>query len=197
MAKRRGANKENLEHTRQIFLTLGEREFSDYGYINASTSRIVEASGMARGSLYYHFKDKQDLFRVVYRTVMERMATEMAHLITGIEDPWMAFMVACEHYFDICANPDKSRIFLIESQVALPYVERHDVISQTMRPVLTGCLHRLSEQGYFDSRNKELLAIFIFGALGESGRIINVLPNKSMVMEQFFETFCWAMEKMR
>lgn len=197
MAKRPGANKENLEQTRQKFLELAEKEFIEFGYMNASTTRIVEASGMARGSLYYHFKDKQDLFRAIYVNTLETTAQQLRKAIAQIQNPWDSFIVACEMYFEICMSPERSRIFLIESQIALPYAERHEIISATIRPVLTDCLKALADAGYFDGKNKEMLAIFIFGALGESGRIINVLPNKQMVMDQFFETFRWAMEKMR
>jgi AcrR family transcriptional regulator len=197
MAKRKGANKDNLEQTRRAFLKHGEREFIMYGYMDASTTRIVEASGMARGSLYYHFKDKQDLFRAVYHDVMERTASHLSDTIRTIDDPWEAFIAAAKEYFDVCVEPEKSRIFLIESQVAIPYAERHEVISKTIRPVLTDTLARLCRAGYFDGRHKEMLSMFIFGALGEAGRMIHVLPNREMVMAQFFDTFRWAMEKMR
>lgn len=197
MSKKKGANKDNFEHTRTLFLELATLEFNAHGYAKASTSRIVEASGMARGSLYYHFKDKQDLFRAVYEETMLSITTEISQTLEKTSDPWGGFMAASRHYFDLCSTPEKSRIFLIESQAALPYEERHDVISKTLRPVLTKCLTRLMDQGDFKGKNKEMLAIFIFGALGESGRIINVLPNREMVQDHFFDTFRWAMEKMR
>jgi AcrR family transcriptional regulator len=59
MGKKHGPNKENLEATRRIFLNIARKEFSTRGYYNASTAAIVEESGMARGSLYYHFGDKK------------------------------------------------------------------------------------------------------------------------------------------
>lgn len=197
MSKNIGKNKKNLEKTHALFLDLAKKEFSDHGYANASTTRIVEASGMARGSLYYHFKDKQDLFRAVYDNVMGDIANSLQKEISKTDDPWDGFIMAARLYFDICADPKKSRIFLIESQAALHYAERHDIISRTIRPVLTNTIAALAKEGYFDGRNKEMLSIFIFGALGESGRIINVLPNRDMVEKQFFETFEWAMQKLR
>ena len=196
MAKRKGANAANLEQTRRLFLDLAEQEFNTHGYANASTTRIVVASGMARGSLYYHFKDKQDVLRAVYVDMMERTSKDLEGALKSIEDPWDAFMCACEEYFRLCTSPDKNRIFLMESQTALPYDERHTVIARTLRPILTNSLSRLSAAGYFDGRNKEMLAIFIFGALGESGRILNAVPNRDLAMKQFFDTFLWAMKKL-
>lgn len=197
MSKRKGSNKENLEQTRALFLELAEQEFLEQGYAKASTTRIVENSGMARGSLYYHFKDKQDLFRAVYETVMVRIASQIHDKVDSLDDPWEGFMAAAHMYFEICAHPQDSRIFLIESQAALPYSERYVVVSRTIRPVLVESLDRLAAAGYFDGQNKDMLAIFVFGALGESGRIINVMPNRQLIMDRFFETFKWAMDRLR
>lgn len=196
MAKRVGANKVNLEQTRKNFLELAEKEFIAYGYARASTTRIVNASGMARGSLYYHFKDKQDIFKAVYQDVAKRLSVDLETRLATIDDPWAAFMTACEAYFDICTSPDKSRIFLVESQAVLPYEQRHAIISETIRPVLTGTLDRLSKQGYFDGKHREMLAILVFGALGEAGRMTRTMPNHAMVQAYFFDTFKWAMQKL-
>ncbi|GAB4454890.1 MAG: TetR/AcrR family transcriptional regulator [Anaerolineales bacterium] len=37
-------------------------EFAEYGLENASTNRIVANSGIAKGSFYQYFEDKQDVF---------------------------------------------------------------------------------------------------------------------------------------
>jgi AcrR family transcriptional regulator len=37
-------------------------EFAQYGLENASTNRIVENSGISKGSFYQYFEDKQDVF---------------------------------------------------------------------------------------------------------------------------------------
>ncbi|HEX8725928.1 MAG TPA: helix-turn-helix domain-containing protein, partial [Gemmatimonadaceae bacterium] len=43
-------------------------EFSDHGFEGASLNRIIDRAGMSKGSLYYYFNDKSDL----YATVVER-----------------------------------------------------------------------------------------------------------------------------
>lgn len=45
-------------------------EFYDYGYQKASIARIVEATGIARGSFYQYFEDKQDLYRYLILVVI-------------------------------------------------------------------------------------------------------------------------------
>ena len=47
---------------RETILNAAIEEFADYGLENASTNRIVKNSGIAKGSFYQYFEDKQDVF---------------------------------------------------------------------------------------------------------------------------------------
>ena len=46
---------------RRIFNT-AVKLFSDKGYYNASVEEIMAVAGVAKGSLYYHFAKKEDIF---------------------------------------------------------------------------------------------------------------------------------------
>jgi AcrR family transcriptional regulator len=50
-------------------------EFAEYGLENASTNRIVANSGIAKGSFYQYFEDKQDVFQYLL-TVLEQEKLE-------------------------------------------------------------------------------------------------------------------------
>lgn len=53
----------NLPATkRQTIIDLAIAEFAEHPYQAASLSRIVERAGIAKGSLYQYFADKQDLY---------------------------------------------------------------------------------------------------------------------------------------
>lgn len=47
---------------RQRIITEAVAEFRDHSYQQASINRIVERTGIAKGSFYQYFTDKQDLF---------------------------------------------------------------------------------------------------------------------------------------
>lgn len=47
---------------RETIMNAAIQEFADYGLENASTNRIVKNSGIAKGSFYQYFEDKQDVF---------------------------------------------------------------------------------------------------------------------------------------
>jgi len=50
------------EEKREIIMNAAIEEFAEYGLENASTNRIVKNSGIAKGSFYQYFEDKQDVF---------------------------------------------------------------------------------------------------------------------------------------
>jgi AcrR family transcriptional regulator len=48
---------------RETIMNAAIEEFAEYGLENASTNRIVKNSGIAKGSFYQYFEDKQDVFK--------------------------------------------------------------------------------------------------------------------------------------
>jgi len=50
------------EEKREMIMNAAIEEFAEYGLENASTNRIVKNSGIAKGSFYQYFEDKQDVF---------------------------------------------------------------------------------------------------------------------------------------
>jgi len=73
---------DKLDPDRQeAIIEAAAEEFSDKGYDSASVNRIIKRAGMSKGSLYYYFDDKGDLFA----TVMERATTRMVRLVGGVD----------------------------------------------------------------------------------------------------------------
>jgi AcrR family transcriptional regulator len=59
------------EEKRETILNAAVDEFAQCGLENASTNRIVKNSGIAKGSFYQYFEDKQDVFMHLL-SVLER-----------------------------------------------------------------------------------------------------------------------------
>ena len=59
------------EEKREKIVNAAVDEFAEYGLENASTNRIVENSGISKGSFYQYFEDKQDVFMHLL-TVLEK-----------------------------------------------------------------------------------------------------------------------------
>jgi AcrR family transcriptional regulator len=58
------------DEKRKVIIDAAIDEFAEYGLENASTNRIVANSGIAKGSFYQYFEDKQDVFMYLL-TILE------------------------------------------------------------------------------------------------------------------------------
>jgi len=75
---------------REQLLDTAAREFADNGYESASLQRVIEKAGISKGSLYYYFENKADLFTSVLskltRALMAKYAFDIKTLTA--EDYW-------------------------------------------------------------------------------------------------------------
>jgi len=81
--------------TRNTILDTAERVFSERGVSHTSLADIAAAAGVTRGAIYWHFKNKADLFDAMMNRVvlpMEQMAARAGD--AGIDDP-LAYVRAC------------------------------------------------------------------------------------------------------
>lgn len=60
------------EEKRETIMNAAVEEFAEYGLENASTNRIVKNSGIAKGSFYQYFEDKQDVFTYMLEVIEKK-----------------------------------------------------------------------------------------------------------------------------
>jgi AcrR family transcriptional regulator len=57
----------------QAILQAALEEFAAHGFHDASLNRVIEAAGISKGSMYYYFDGKEDLYAYVAQTELERL----------------------------------------------------------------------------------------------------------------------------
>ncbi len=63
---------QNLDPARQqLILRVAGDEFAAHGYERASLNRILQSASISKGSFYYYFDDKADLFHTVMHALVE------------------------------------------------------------------------------------------------------------------------------
>jgi TetR/AcrR family acrAB operon transcriptional repressor len=88
--------KEEAQATRSQILDTAERVFSEKGVSRTSLNDIAETAGCTRGAIYWHFKNKADLFQAM----IERVALPMEEMVRAAgdetaEDPLQRVRAAC------------------------------------------------------------------------------------------------------
>ncbi len=83
----------------QAILRAALDEFAAHGFHDASLNRIIDAAGISKGSMYYYFDGKEDLFAHVARVEFERLLTAVGPVDLPAEPGPVAFWSAVESYY--------------------------------------------------------------------------------------------------
>jgi len=129
MARR---TKQDAQATRSALLDAAERVFELRGVSRTSLADIAQAAGVTRGALYWHFRDKADLFNAM----MERITLPLgsgAEVLQGcpgdVLDEWCAQLRHALHR--IARDEQTQRVLRIamqkveHAQDLAPAIERH------------------------------------------------------------------------
>jgi len=68
------------EESRQKIMQAAFEAFAEKGYSQTSMDDIVKRSGLSKGTLYWHFKNKQELFLATIEMVMKEWDEQLALL---------------------------------------------------------------------------------------------------------------------
>ncbi|MGB4576856.1 MAG: helix-turn-helix domain-containing protein [Paludibacter sp.] len=70
-----------IDSTKDSILRVANQLFSRFGFQKTSMDEIAKVARKAKGSLYYHFTSKEDLFREVVSIEMTRLKTQLSTIV--------------------------------------------------------------------------------------------------------------------
>ena len=74
-------------------------EFAARGFHDASLNRIIDAAGISKGSLYYYFDGKEDLYAYAVRTELERLFASLGPFAVPSDSDPDGFWATLEAYY--------------------------------------------------------------------------------------------------
>lgn len=83
----------------ETILSAALEEFAAHGFHDASLNRVIESAGISKGSMYYYFDGKEDLYAHVARVEMERLFARVGRCEVETPDDPDAFWSALENYY--------------------------------------------------------------------------------------------------
>ncbi len=72
-----------MNNTKDIILHVARKIFAQHGFSKTTIDGVARAAHKAKGSIYYHFKNKEELFQGVVEKEFQTLRSE---LIKGIDD---------------------------------------------------------------------------------------------------------------
>ncbi len=74
-----------MDNTKEKILNVATRIFSRFGFYKTSMDEIARTAHKAKGSLYYHFASKEELFTEVVAHELNNLKKELAMVVTDPE----------------------------------------------------------------------------------------------------------------
>src|SRR4030065_1156972 len=64
-------------------------EFADQGYHQASLNRLVARAGIAKGSLYQYFPNKEGIFRYIFQIALNLVRQTLVEVKESTQDEYL------------------------------------------------------------------------------------------------------------
>lgn len=73
----------SIDNTKESILSVANKLFSRFGFHKTSMDEIAKIARKAKGSLYYHFASKEDLFREVVSIEMINLKNQLSFIVNN------------------------------------------------------------------------------------------------------------------
>lgn len=150
--------KEEAERTRQNILHAAFDVFTHKGFVRTTLADIASAAGVTRGAIYWHFKDKVDVFIALSEEIEasaatrpQDMRTDMVNSLEDLKEEVMKFLA---HFED----NDRYAVFYGMVNYKTEYTEELEPVLERQREVqrdildgVKGMFVRLRSEGFVRS----------------------------------------------
>jgi TetR/AcrR family acrAB operon transcriptional repressor len=172
--------KDEAQETRNAILDAAEQLFSERGVSRTSLEDIAQAAGVTRGAIYWHFKDKSDLFAAMVNRVtlpMEAMVARSSD--DAVEDP-IASLKACavSALKRTATDPQCRRVFDVVTHKC-EYLGEMSGVKRRISGIQKGCVDR-AEQAIGNAVKRGLLPAGLnprLAAIGLDALLFGLISN--------------------
>jgi len=97
-----------IDNTKDKILTVAEKLFSRFGFHKTSMDEIAKIARKAKGSLYYHFASKEDLFKEVVSKEVEGLKNHLSIIVNdsdlGASEKLKKYLIERMSILDTASN---------------------------------------------------------------------------------------------
>ncbi len=138
------------EERRNEILDAANELFGKKGFDGTSTNDILEKVGIARGTLYYHFKSKEDIMDALIERYNVRILAAAQKIASDRSIPVIERILRVVMALNISSGDGKEIIEHIHRpQNALMHQKTQKAIINGVTPILAGIIRDGIEQGIF------------------------------------------------
>ena len=138
----------NAKKTIDTILSVSEKLFLEKGYEKTTTQEIVNATGLSKGTLFHHFKSKEDILAGVLDKHNDNTAQDMHKWLSEMEAlPAKEKIVGLfNRFYDEAERTPLSKLALISQSPRL-ILEDLRVWAKKITPIITGLIKEGNQDG--------------------------------------------------
>ena len=144
------------EVRREEILDAAEKLFAAKGFDNTSTGDILDAVGIARGTLYYHFKSKEDILDGVIQRITDRLMQDAGEIVRQKELPVLERLTKAILSLNVESKIGHEIMEQVHRpQNALMHQKMQTALLTGINPILTELIEEGNQQGIFHTQYPE------------------------------------------
>ena len=189
---------EEMNKTKKAIFNAAIKVFSIEGYDSATVEEIASEAGVAKGTLYYNFKGKEEIFKFVIDEGMKLIKNEVLDAIKDIDDPLEKLKISAKVQLRYVYN-NKEFFRVVMSQI-WGDKNRHQEMRQEIRKLVNINSNRINDitKGKADKDVLEVLGCCFIGVLFSSA-LYEILYedqySENYIVDRFMEYVNFSIEK--
>ncbi len=155
---------------REKILYAAVRVFAKNGFYNSTISQIAKEAGVADGTIYIYFKNKDDILIKVFEEAMSVILTTLNEKMKEVDDPVEKLRIYIENQFELATNyPDLAEVIQVELRQSAKFMKEYT--NEPFRKylnIIKDIINEGKEKGIFrEDVDAGLMKRVIFGTLDE------------------------------
>lgn len=187
-----------MNKTKKAIFNAAIKVFSIEGYDSATVEEIASEAGVAKGTLYYNFQGKEEIFKFVIDEGMKLIKNEVLDAIKDIDDPLEKLKISAKVQLRYVYN-NKEFFRVIMSQI-WGDKNRHQEMRQEIRRLVNINSNRINDitKGKADKDVLKVLGCCFIGVLFSSA-LYEILYedqySENYIVDRFMEYVNFSIEK--
>lgn len=138
--------KQQAQETRQHILDVALRLFSRQGVSSTSLAEIAKAAGVTRGVIYWHFKNKSDLFSEIWELSESNIGElEIEYQAKFPDDPLSVLREILVHLLEATVTEERRRLLMEIIFHKCEFVGEMAVVQQAQRSICVESYDRIEQ----------------------------------------------------
>lgn len=111
---------------RERILESAVHVFAEKGFYLARISDVAENAGIADGTIYLYFKNKDDLLLTIFEEKMDLLMGELDRALDGVENPLDRIRTFARHHFrQVKAHPRLAEVLQVELRLSNKFLKEY------------------------------------------------------------------------